>query len=78
MDLEIGEIQVGVNSEFAGKTLGSSHIRQERGVIILAIKRENGMHFNPAPEDVIEAGDCLIAMGQPAQLRQLEHAAAVS
>jgi voltage-gated potassium channel len=78
MDLEIGEIQVGANSEFAGKTLGSSHIRQERGVIILAIKRENGMHFNPAPEDVIEAGDCLIAMGQPAQLRQLEHAAAVS
>ena len=78
MDLEIGEIQVGANSEFAGKTLGSSHIRQERGVIILAIKRENGMHFNPAPEDVIEPGDCLIAMGQPAQLRQLEQAAAVS
>ena len=48
MDLEIGEIQVGVNSEFAGKTLGSSHIRQERGVIILAIKRENGMHFSSA------------------------------
>jgi voltage-gated potassium channel len=78
MDLEIGEIQVGANSEFAGKTLGSSHIRQERGVIILAIKRGNGMHFNPAPEDVIEPGDCLIAMGQPAQLRQLEQAAAVS
>jgi voltage-gated potassium channel len=78
MDLEIGEIQVGANSEFAGKTLGSSHIRQERGVIILAIKRGNGMHFNPAPEDVIEPRDCLIAMGQPAQLRQLEQAAAVS
>jgi K+/H+ antiporter YhaU regulatory subunit KhtT len=36
------------------------------------------MHFNPSPEDVIEPGDCLIAMGQPAQLRQLEQAAAVS
>jgi voltage-gated potassium channel len=77
MDLEIGEIQVGANSEFAGKTLGSSHIRQERGVIILAIKREQGMHFNPSPEDVIQPGDCLIAMGQPAQLRQLEQAATV-
>ena len=75
MDLEIGEVQVRANSEFAGKTVGSSRIRQERGVIILAIKREKGMHFNPAPDDVIEPGDCLIAMGQPAQLRQLERAA---
>src|SRR5262249_15191349 len=40
MDLEIGEIQVHANSEFAGKTVGSSRIRQERGVIILAIKRD--------------------------------------
>ena len=75
MDLEIGEVQVRANSEFAGKTVGSSRIRQERGVIILAIKREQGMHFNPSPDDVIEPGDYLIAMGQPAQLRQLERAA---
>jgi voltage-gated potassium channel len=75
MDLEIGEVQVRANSEFAGKTVGSSRIRQERGVIILAIKREKGMHFNPAPDDVIEPGDCLIAMGQPSQLRRLERAA---
>jgi voltage-gated potassium channel len=78
MDLEIGEIQVGANSEFAGKTVGSSRIRQERGVIILAIKREQGMQFNPSPDDRIEPGDYLIAMGQPAQLRQLELAATFS
>src|SRR6201993_1206818 len=78
IDLEIGEVQVGPNSEFSGKTVGSSRIRQERGVIILAIKRGQGMHFNPSPEDLIQPGDCLIAMGQPAQLRQLEQTAAVS
>jgi len=78
MDLEIGEIQVHANSEFAGKTVGSSRIRQERGVIILAIKRDDGMRFNPAPDDLIQPGDCLIAMGQPAQLRQLEQTASVS
>lgn len=77
MDLEIGEILVGANSEFSGKTVGSSRIRQERGVIILAIKRAQGMHFNPSPEDLIQPGDCLIAMGQPAQLRQLELAASM-
>jgi len=78
MDLEIGEILVNASSEFAGKTVGSSRIRQERGVIILAIKRDEGMRFNPAPDDLIQPGDCLIAMGQPAQLRQLEQAAVTS
>jgi voltage-gated potassium channel len=76
LDLEIGEVMVGPESPFASKTIGSSRIRQERGVIILAIKRETGMRFNPAPDDAIQPGDCLIAMGEPAQLRRLEQAAA--
>ncbi len=75
MDLEIGEICVGRDSAFAGKTIENSRIRQDRGVIILAIKREQGMRFNPAPEDRIEPGDYLIAMGEPGQLRQLEQMA---
>jgi len=78
MDLEIGEIQIMQNSVFAGKTIENSHIRQERGVIVLAIKRREGMRFNPAPDERIEPDDCLIAMGEPAQLRQLEQMAASS
>ena len=72
MDLEIGEVPISARSVFAGKTVESSRIRQDRGVIILAIKRAAGMHFNPSPEDRIEAGDFLIAMGEPQQLRELE------
>ena len=78
MDLEIGEICVRGGSTFAGKTIEGSRIRQERGVIILAIKREQGMRFNPAPDDRIEPGDFLIAMGEPSQLRQLEQMAGQS
>ncbi len=78
MDLEIGEIHITSASSFAGKTLESSRIRQERGVIVLAIKRREGMRFNPAPDERIEPDDCLIAMGEPAQLRQLEQTAASS
>jgi voltage-gated potassium channel len=78
IDLEIGEIQITGNSVFAGKTIESSRIRQERGVIVLAIKRRDEMKFNPAPDERIEAHDCLIAMGEPAQLRRLEHTAATS
>lgn len=76
IDLEIGEICVGPDSSFAGKTIETSRIRQDRGVIVLAIKRAQGMRFNPSPEDRIEPGDYLIAMGEPSQLRQLEQMAA--
>jgi voltage-gated potassium channel len=76
IDLEIGEICIGHDSSFAGKTIETSRIRQDRGVIILAIKREQGMRFNPSSEDRIEPGDYLIAMGEPSQLRQLEQMAA--
>jgi voltage-gated potassium channel len=75
IDLEIGEICVGRDSSFVGKTIGTSRIRQDRGVIILAIKREKGMHFNPSSDDRIETGDYLIAMGEPSQLRELEQMA---
>ena len=78
VDLEIGEISVRPDSTFAGKTIESSRIRQDRGVIILAIKRREGMRFNPSPDDRIEPGDYLIAMGEPGQLRQLEQMAAPS
>jgi voltage-gated potassium channel len=75
MDLEIGEVPITARSPFAGKTIENSRIRQDRGVIILAIKREAGMRFNPASDDRIEAGDFLIAMGEPQQLRELEQTA---
>jgi len=42
---------------------------------VLAIKRASGMRFNPAPDDRIEVGDFLIAMGEPNQLRELEQMA---
>jgi len=75
IDLEIGEVPISLQSVFAGQTIESSRIRQDRGVIILAIKRAAGMHFNPAPDDRIEAGDFLIAMGEPDGLRRLEQSA---
>jgi len=75
LDLVIEEVHVRPESSFAGSTIGASRIRQDTGVIVLAIKREGTMHFNPAPDDRIEAGDHLIVMGEPASLRRLEQTA---
>jgi len=74
--LEIEEVQVQAGSRVVGKTLEGSRIRQEMGVIVLAIKGEgSGMRFNPSPDEVIHEGDHLIAMGEPDGLRRLEHSA---
>jgi len=75
--LEIEEIKVGNGARVAGQTLEGSRIRQEMGVIVLAIKGENtAMRFNPPPDEVIHAGDHLIAMGDPEGLRRLEESSA--
>jgi voltage-gated potassium channel len=75
LGLEIEEVFIDPASAVAGTTIGGSKIRQELGVIVLAIKRNTDMVFNPAPDDRIEAGDCLIAMGEPDSLRRLEETA---
>jgi voltage-gated potassium channel len=75
LDWEIEEIRITAESRFAGQTIAGSGIRQDMNVIVLAIKRADGMRFNPAPEDIIEADDFLIAMGEPDGLHRLEYAA---
>ncbi|HEY1732285.1 MAG TPA: potassium channel protein [Terriglobales bacterium] len=76
LPLEIEEVQVQPGSRVAGQTLEGSRIRQEMGVIVLAIKGEaSDMRFNPSPDEIIHEGDHLIAMGQPDGLRRLEQSA---
>jgi len=76
INLEIAEVLVQPSSRFVGQTFRTSKMRADMGVIVLAVKRDQHMHFNPGPEDRIEAGDFLIAMGKADGLKQLEEAAA--
>jgi len=73
LDIEIGEVKIPEHSMLAGRTLADSLIRQEAGVIVLAVKDADGkMAFNPAESRVIRAGDCLIVIGGDDHLRKLE------
>ncbi len=73
LGLEIEEVQIDSASALAGQTVSGSNIRQDLGIIVLAIKRAGApMHYNPASQDKIEAGDFLIVMGPPEQLRRME------
>jgi voltage-gated potassium channel len=74
LDVDIEQVQVPEGSEFASRTLKQTRIRHELGVIVLAIRKsDGGMLFNPPAETTIAGGDCLIVMGQPNNLRNLEN-----
>jgi voltage-gated potassium channel len=79
LDLDIEEVRVTASSALAGQTIATSNIRQQTGVIVLGIQRANdGMRFNPAPEDRIAAEDLLIVMGEPAALRRVREMASAA
>jgi len=73
LDFEIGEVNISGKSNLVGKKLGDSEIPRQAGVIVLALRNSEGkMIFNPPPESVIHADDCLIVIGGDEQLRRLE------
>jgi voltage-gated potassium channel len=73
LDIEISEVKVSQQSMLVGKKLSDSVIRQQAGVIVLAVKNAEGkLAFNPAEDSVIRAGDCLIVIGGDDRLKKLE------
>jgi voltage-gated potassium channel len=71
ISLEMVELAVSEKSRLNGVTLVDSEIRQDMDVIIVAIKREGEMKFNPSSQTRIEAGDTLISLGKSEDLRTL-------
>ncbi len=73
LNVSIEQVRVSEGSECVAKSLGEIQLRRQVGVIVLAIRKAGGtMLFNPDADAEIVAGDFLIAMGDAAQLRQLE------
>lgn len=73
LDVQIEEVQVPAGSPLANKSIAASEIRQNCGVLVLALKHADGsLTFNPAPSETIRAGDHLIAIGSADHLEKLE------
>jgi voltage-gated potassium channel len=72
LELQIEETEVDPGSAIAGAQVRDSRLRQELGVIVVAIKKADGrMLFNPAPEERIAPHDTLIALGRRDQMDRL-------
>jgi voltage-gated potassium channel len=79
VDLHIEEVRVAADSKLAGSCFRDEDIRHRLGVVVLAIRREDGrLEFNPRPDRTIIPGDFLIAMGDSQKLRELEKLAGLA
>jgi voltage-gated potassium channel len=77
ISLQMEEIPVAPESRLVGKDLIQSGIRKELGLIIVGIKHDGEMIFNPSANTIIEAGNTLIALGEYPEIQKLEVIAAV-
>lgn len=76
MDLAAEQVAIKDKTRFVGLSIRDANLRQEFGVIVVAIKRAAGhMEFNPEPDTTIGASDQLVVLGHPDQLKALEAAA---
>lgn len=71
LQLSLADIEVTSRSELSGRTIAECGIRGRYGVIIVAVKRESGMLFNPDPGTAITAGDVLVVLGEDMDIAQL-------
>ncbi|MCL6557760.1 MAG: potassium channel protein [Firmicutes bacterium] len=76
INLELEELCLSDKSPFTNKELKDSRIREEYGVMVLAIKRGEENIVNPGPAEKLLPGDLLILCGQSEQLSLLEKIAA--
>jgi voltage-gated potassium channel len=72
LELQMEEVLVARASTLAGRTVLETGLRQQYGVIVVAVRKlDDRMDFNPAPEYRIEPGDRLIVLGAGAKLEAL-------
>jgi len=58
-------------SSQAGKTIGEGRLRTRTGTSVVALVRGDHTLPAPGPEEVLNAGDVVVAVGTPEGLRQL-------
>ncbi len=68
-ELHIEWVPVPDTSPAIGRTLAESQLRAQTGVTVIAILREPEPVSGARPEDVIQQGDTLVAVGKAGQFR---------
>jgi voltage-gated potassium channel len=75
VSLRLEQATVGQSSSLAGSTLKSARIREETGLMVIAIRKDgpgSDFVFNPIADTSMQVGDELIVLGQPDQIERLK------
>jgi voltage-gated potassium channel len=71
---ELGEIEVREHSEFVGRTLRESRLRERWGAIVVAIKYQGGEFIlSPSADTILGCGDMLILVASASCWQELQH-----
>ncbi|HLH24464.1 MAG TPA: potassium channel protein [Chloroflexota bacterium] len=71
-DLLLEELAVQPTSPLVGKRLAAARGGAAAGAIVLAVKRDGRLIPNPPGDFAVQAGDQLVVMGTPSDLRAIE------
>ena len=70
-ETEMRTFAVEAGAFLEGKSLAEADLRRSCGVTILAVRRGNAIEPNPDPTVALQAGDALVAFGNPENLGRL-------
>lgn len=72
MDFRMQEVEIPVGSPLAGATLRDANLRQQAGVLVLALRGDDGrFQTNPDPDVVLNEHNVVIAVGTDDALQRL-------
>jgi voltage-gated potassium channel len=76
-DYQIEEAVIQNASPLCGKTLREANLRDDMGVVVIALRAADGeIAFNPKGDSVLEAGSVVVVVGRREQLDELERMSA--
>lgn len=77
LDFYMDEQRLTAESSLCGQALRETPIRQELGVIVVAVRNQKGeLQTNPSPDRRLSEGDVLVSIGARDSLRRLKQIAA--
>ena len=67
--MAVERLRLAPDSPLVGKTLAATGLRTQTGALVLAVGRGTDEIATPGPHFRLAAGDVLVVVGQPPQLR---------
>ena len=69
-DVEISTFRLERGSPLAGTSLAQSDLRSRHGINVVALRREGQVLASPGGQDLMEAGDLVVVMGDPEKVAE--------